>query len=211
MLNILNKHKPKKLNRLIGKSFRDKTKSNTSLKQYFEGRNLIFNEEGKILVLDSSNSHSVKFFESQKYFINTATVCSSIASVYNVVNGSVLLSSGMGIATILFMVLRKGLYKNMSRIILKINLIDQGNRIEVTTLKSTFTVEVKSLKLPSKAQTKALLEHNPDLAQMHTPIVIDAPPHRGYFYIPPVESIYTNKELYSAIVLESRKHMITKF
>ncbi len=155
--------------------------------------------DGKFSLIQTKKSMTIKFSKINKYFINFVSTVAGVVTVGSLLMQNYSVAWYSGIVTLITLYLRWILLRNLSRLTIEINLLNDGTNVEIVTFSKRFVADIKSIKLPNKIQTLNLLRLNPSVANENTPFIVEDGPNRGFYYIPPSKEIEKRMDLLHAI------------
>lgn len=155
---------------------------------------------GKFSVIKTTKSKTVIFSKIIRILITSICTISVTTGIWSLYLKSYMITSISSVITLIAFYFRSIIYKNLSRLTIEINLLEDGKNVEIVTFSKRFVVDIKSIKVPNKFQNLALNKLNPDTANRNTPFVIDNGPHKGFYYIPPEKEIQQSHDLLYAIL-----------
>ena len=154
---------------------------------------------GKFSLILTKQSMTIKFSKINKHLINIVGTTAGVFTIGNLFVQNYSVAWFSGIVTLITLYLRWILMRNLSRLTIEINLLEDGTKVEIVTFSKSFIADIKSIKLPNKIQTSNLLRLNPSVANENTPFIVDDGPNRGFYYIPPSKEIEKRMDLLNAI------------
>jgi hypothetical protein len=163
---------------------------------------LIFTN-GKLNIMNSTNSKTIKFNRINKNIFKSIAYCAPIGTAISLYSGYYILGSLLGALWFVGGKINHNMIQNLSRIVMEMNLLEDGKTVEVITVLKKFTVDIKSLHKPNKLDMANLLNFNPDIVSIHVPFLIESGPDKSYYYLPPPSEISINQEILNAVINRS--------
>lgn len=180
------------------KLFKKGSYDNTLLKKVEEKEDEFINisdsiifQEGKYCVLQTEENFVLAINHLEKVFIKPLIFVSAIGAILGLIRSSFLLTFGSTLFMLFFARMKYGINQNKRHLIIKLELMENGNECLVTTLHQTFKVDNKKIRKLQLEEGMFLSKNIENMRKNYIPLSIDS----RLYLIPLISSVNSQNVL----------------